>query len=108
MVKDIVCGMGVEEDDPETFSKTHKGTVYYFCSPECMLMFAEDPDDYLNPKRKKTAMAKDPICGMDVDKINPPFTSIFKGVTYYFCSNPCKREFDREPEKFLRKKKDPE
>ena len=40
------------------------------------------------------------VCGMDVDpKIAPK--SVFKGATYYFCSEDDKRTFDAAPEKFI-------
>jgi YHS domain-containing protein len=46
-------------------------------------------------------MAKDPVCGMSVDEKTPGATSVYKGVTYYFCSKGCKVAFEKEPEKFL-------
>jgi putative intracellular protease/amidase/YHS domain-containing protein len=40
------------------------------------------------------------VCGMDVDpKIAPK--SVFKGATYYFCSEDDKKTFDAAPEKFV-------
>lgn len=45
-------------------------------------------------------MAKDPVCGMDVDESNAPATSEYEGSTYYFCAPGCKREFDANPEKY--------
>ena len=33
--------------------------------------------------------------------------SEYKGQTYYFCSNGCKKSFDKEPEKYLGKAKQP-
>ena len=40
------------------------------------------------------------VCGMDVDpKIAPK--SVFKGVTYYFCSEEDKKTFEAAPEKFI-------
>ena len=40
------------------------------------------------------------VCGMDVDpKIAPK--SVFKGVTYYFCSEDDKKTFDAVPDKFV-------
>jgi len=47
-------------------------------------------------------MAKDPVCGMDVDEKKAKATSEYKGKTYYFCSKGCKVVFDRDPEKVLR------
>jgi Cu+-exporting ATPase len=46
-------------------------------------------------------MAKDPVCGMDVDERQAAATSEHNGRTYYFCSPGCKRSFDKEPAKYL-------
>ena len=47
-------------------------------------------------------MAKDLVCGMDVDE-KTALRSEYKGKTYYFCSPGCKRSFDKEPEKYIGK-----
>jgi len=47
------------------------------------------------------AMAIDPVCGMEVDTTQPAATSDYDGTTYYFCAPGCKRQFDRDPQKFL-------
>jgi putative intracellular protease/amidase/YHS domain-containing protein len=41
-----------------------------------------------------------PVCGMDVDPATAP-KSVFKGATYYFCSDDDKKTFDAAPDKFL-------
>ncbi|MGB7876888.1 MAG: YHS domain-containing protein [Anaerolineales bacterium] len=46
-------------------------------------------------------MAKDPVCGMDVDPKTAAGKSEFKGQIYYFCSPGCKASFDKDPEKYL-------
>jgi Cu+-exporting ATPase len=46
-------------------------------------------------------MAKDPVCGMDVDPSQAAGQSVYKGQTYYFCSKGCKVAFDRNPEKYV-------
>jgi YHS domain-containing protein len=44
------------------------------------------------------------VCGMDVDpKIAPK--SVYKGETYYFCSEDDKKTFDAAPEKFVEAKR---
>jgi YHS domain-containing protein len=48
----------------------------------------------------RARMAKDPVCGMDVDESNAPATSEHEGRTYHFCAQGCKREFDANPEKY--------
>ena len=40
-------------------------------------------------------MAKDPICGMNVDEKTAKLKSDYKGKTYYFCSQMCKTTFDK-------------
>ncbi len=40
----------------------------------------------------------DRVCGMRVDEKRAPFQSLFRGVTYYFCSKTCKDHFDHDPE----------
>jgi len=41
-----------------------------------------------------------PVCGMDVDPATAP-KSVFKGKTYYFCSDDDKKTFDAAPDKFV-------
>jgi putative intracellular protease/amidase/YHS domain-containing protein len=41
-----------------------------------------------------------PVCGMDVDPATAP-KSVFKGTTYYFCSDNDKKTFDATPDKFV-------
>jgi Cu+-exporting ATPase len=50
-------------------------------------------------------VAKDPVCGMDVDEKTAPAKSEYKGKTYYFCAPGCKRDFDKNPEKYIGEKK---
>lgn len=45
-------------------------------------------------------MAKDPVCGMDVDTQTAQHKSEYKGQTYYFCCAGCKRSFDKEPARY--------
>jgi YHS domain-containing protein len=45
-------------------------------------------------------MARDPVCGMTVDRSRAP-RSEFGGVTYYFCSEGDKRTFDANAERFV-------
>lgn len=40
-----------------------------------------------------------PVCGMDVDLKTAP-RSVYKGTTYYFCSDDDKKTFDAAPDKF--------
>jgi YHS domain-containing protein len=47
-------------------------------------------------------MAKDPVCGMEVDEKKASAKSQHMGKTYYFCAPACKRAFDEDPAKYTR------
>ena len=47
-------------------------------------------------------MAKDPVCGMEVDEKKAAAKSEHMGKTYYFCAPGCKKAFDENPEKYLK------
>jgi len=46
-------------------------------------------------------MARDPVCGMDVDEATARQTTEYKGETYYFCAPGCKKAFETDPETYL-------
>jgi YHS domain-containing protein len=46
LVKDLVCGMNVDEKTAK-FKTTHQGKTYYFCAPGCKIAFEEDPEKYI-------------------------------------------------------------
>ena len=41
-------------------------------------------------------MAKDPVCGMDVDPATAQHTSEHQGQTYYFCAPGCRSDQTRQ------------
>jgi len=47
------------------------------------------------------SVAKDPVCGMDVDPKSARHTSEYQGQTYYFCSASCKKAFEANPAQYL-------
>jgi YHS domain-containing protein len=47
--------------------------------------------------------AIDPVCGMSVEEESAAATYEYKGVTYYFCAVGCKRDFEADPEAYLKK-----
>jgi len=44
---------------------------------------------------------KDPVCKKKIRKKEAVATSEYEGKLYYFCSQKCKEEFDRDPEKYI-------
>ena len=46
-------------------------------------------------------MAKDLVCGMNVDE-KKALKLNYKGKDYYFCSPSCQSEFKKNPGKFIK------
>ncbi|MBI5588121.1 MAG: heavy metal translocating P-type ATPase [Deltaproteobacteria bacterium] len=120
MTRDPVCGMDV---DPEKAAgkSAYKGQDIYFCSMKCKERFDRAPASFMSsaalqeeqqkkPHKEMTAAeagahetAKDPICGMVVDKAKS-LKEEQGGRAYYFCSDGCLRTFVA-PEEELKKMK---
>ncbi len=47
------------------------------------------------------AIAKDPVCGMDVDTEKSQLSLEHDGQTYWFCGKGCLLEFKDDPDKYL-------
>jgi len=46
------------------------------------------------------ALAKDPVCGMEVDPKRAAATRTAMGRTFYFCSLGCAKAFDADPHRY--------
>src|SRR3972149_2828220 len=115
MPKDPVCGMEVEPVEAAAKS-AYQGEEVYFCSVKCKERFEASPVSFMvaakeqKPRAKMVEAgagagetAKDPICGMVVDK-NKSLKKEMGGRAYYFCSDGCLRTFEA-PEEELKKMK---
>ena len=47
-------------------------------------------------------LAKDPVCGMDVDEKKSKIKTTYDGKAYYFCSEFCRKKFEKDPNKFIK------
>ena len=115
MPTDPVCQMPVDEHTAAART-VRDGKQYFFCSTHCLAKFEAHPARYVDanssgaipssavvvshPAATSSAagkstkeMAKDPICGMVVDKATA-LRSERAGRTYYFCSASCQRTFE--------------
>jgi Cu+-exporting ATPase len=45
-------------------------------------------------------MATDPVCGMKLDDRDVQHQTQYGGLTYSFCSQECKNEFEQNPEEY--------
>jgi Cu+-exporting ATPase len=120
-VKDVVCGMMV---DPERVAGAldYRGKKYHFCSKGCVTKFEADADRYLDANYKPggvthapvtiqaaplaqigalPALARDPVCGMNVNPAKAAGSVEHDGKQYHFCSKGCLARFQANPQKFL-------
>jgi DNA-binding MarR family transcriptional regulator len=45
-------------------------------------------------------MAIDPVCGMEVNELEPAASCSYQGEIYYFCAKACQRKFEESPLRF--------
>ena len=55
-----------------------------------------------NPPPKAEGMAKDPVCGMEVDTARSKATREFEGQTFHFCAAGCASKFDADPAQYAK------
>ncbi len=132
VVVDVACGTLVLRAEAEKAGliSRHQGTPYYFVSRACKDLFDKNPTRYLSAAQQAPASpgrapsagtrpaattaaaqakprAIDPVCGMEVEvqaATSAGLKSDYRGTTYYFCSDECKKTFDAEPAKYAVKK----
>lgn len=62
---------------------------------------ATDTSTETTPDDAQGTEARDLVCGMSVEIASARHISVHAGNTFYFCCPACKREFEREPARFL-------
>ena len=45
-------------------------------------------------------MARDPVCGVQVNAKAPALSVYYKGTTYFFCTAACKAAFEKNPTRY--------
>jgi YHS domain-containing protein len=68
-----------------------------------ILILAATSFTFLAQGKKAPEKARDPVCGILVDK-DPKLSANHKGETYYFCSKADMEKFKKEPDKYAKKK----
>jgi P-type Cu+ transporter len=58
-VLDPVCGMTISPADA-VGTAVHRGQTYYFCAESCLEQFKDDPERFLDPKRREAELAGQP------------------------------------------------
>ena len=82
-----------------------QGQRVYFCSADCVAKFKKDPEPAFAKLAKDGVVPEsvqkiDPVCGMK--HFDKSIKADAKGRRVYFCSDYCKKEFEKEPAKFLK------
>ncbi|HET6147950.1 MAG TPA: YHS domain-containing protein [Polyangia bacterium] len=50
---------------------------------------------------KEDPTATDPVCGMEIKRVDAAAVAERDGTIYYFCSPACKQRFVEEPERYV-------
>jgi YHS domain-containing protein len=77
----------------EMMGKTHEGTT-----GGAMMGSGTTPTE------KTAGKVVDPVCNMEVANTKTAPTAVYKGTTYYFCSEEDKARFQKNPEQYAGKK----
>ena len=69
--------------------------------------FLVDSESHLQTATAAMAsdMTHDPVCGMEIDHAKAATSGLeteFEEETHYFCSATCKRDFDKDPKKYIK------
>jgi YHS domain-containing protein len=54
---------------------------------------------------EETLLARDPVCGAEVEETQAAAATVYQEKDYFFCSEECKKKFDRNPELFAPEKR---
>ncbi|MFN3533525.1 MAG: YHS domain-containing protein [Candidatus Brocadia sp.] len=88
----------VDENTPKS---TYEGITYYFCSNDCKVDFDKNPSKYLKITTPPKG-AIDPVCHMEIDKLERFVTCVYQNEVYYFCSDHCRAKYMENPDNYRR------
>ena len=94
-VRDPVCGMTVDPDNPDKPWTEHDGEVIRFCNPKCKEKFLAAPGTYLK--------GIDPVSGAVVHKPTADWMAKWEGHRVYFESRANMALFEANPRAFAAK-----
>ena len=100
MVVDPVCGMKIKKSEAKA-TYEYNGNTYYFCMEGCKEKFVKEPAKYVSADESKVTC---PVSGSTFNKSEANGSIEYNGKTYYFCCAGCKEKFEKDPEKYAKKK----
>ena len=99
-VVDPVCGMKIKKSEAKA-TYEYNGKTYYFCMEGCKEKFEKEPAKYVSADENKVTC---PVRGSTFNKSDAAGSMEYNGKTYYFCCAGCKEKFEKDPEKYTKKK----
>ena len=63
---------------------------------------------HLSCHQSESPTARDPVCGMSVDRASARHVATHAGNTFFFCSERCRTRFEAAPEEFLGPRPEPD
>jgi YHS domain-containing protein len=100
MAVDPVCGMEIKKSEAKA-TYEYNGKTYYFCMEGCKEKFVKEPAKYVSADENKVTC---PVSGSTFNKSEAAGSMEYEGKTYYFCCAGCKEKFEKDPEKYAKKK----
>lgn len=98
--------------DKNTKFSEYNGEKYYFCCSGCESKFEKNPQKYIGELSLpgnvyevdgKTRHFACPVCdGKGIVDKDDQFIVHNSGKHYYFCSENCKVEFEKDPQKYIK------
>jgi YHS domain-containing protein len=96
--EDYVCGRTV--NPKEAVAEDYDDQTYYFHNEECAKKFKENPHAFL-PGGEHGRLAKDPVCGHEVNPMTAQFTEEYGNKKYYFDTKECAQKFKDNPHAYM-------
>jgi len=76
-------------------------TVPFLASPFAGL--ADDTNSVAPAKPKPDLLATCPVSGDKLGEMGPPYVFVYKGQEIKLCCSGCKKDFDKDPAKYVAK-----
>src|SRR5690606_17179920 len=92
------------------FLRRRSDGLYLVCQADAGALTMADCHKHHHhaPAEATGGMAKDPVCGMDVNPATAKHMREHEGETYYFCNPRCAEKFEADPERYLNPSDEPE
>ncbi len=102
-----VSGDKLDGDMGKPFVFTYEGQEVKLCCKDCKKDFDKDPAKYLAKIRaadpKPDLLTTCPVCGDKLGEVGDPFVFVYKGQEVKLWCKNCKKDFDKDPEKYIAK-----